>query len=335
MVFSSGAKVTADIVEEIATRLIATTTPGAYWTDITAVDPSATMWTTTTKTQDSAKRALVYNNGVETAMYMALEVINRDNGIQFYYDGVWRYAKGIRVVVSPSWNSTTHTYPTTNPGIDHQSTFIPFECRGRNNAGVTGNLATMLITYYLWVESNGFVIMGKPEPEPNDSEQQSFILALERVDTIKKRYVDGYSNFYVYAHCNMLSTMYDGNNVTVAVERNRGVLRPFAYQWPDLTVDWNAWVNGYGISFSPLPGNYAYKSTGNGKVYYIKPIIHNQANAMTPIFQGELFFLWSEGVGLIDGDIVAIQGQPTKFICKALDSPDSVTRLTYAIKYLG
>jgi hypothetical protein len=56
---------------------------------------------------------------------------------------------------------------------------------------------------------------------------------------------------------------------------------------------------------------------------------------MNPIMQSQLFFLWTESVGLIDGDIIAIQGQPVKYLCKSVDSPDSATRLAYAIKYLG
>jgi hypothetical protein len=320
MVFSSGAKITADIVEEITTKLIATTTPGSYWTDITVTDPGATTWTTTTKTADNAKRALKYDNGVETPIYLALEVLNT---YRYIYAGY--YAKGIRVVMSSAWNSTTHTYSGSI-----QSTLVPFET---HNGAVTADLATMLATYYLWVESNGFVVIGKPEPT-GDSYQQSFILVVERADTIKKRYTDTYSNFFVYKACNWWASLYGGPDNTT-LERDRQILRPFAYQWPDDAARYSTWYNGYGISFPPLPSYYAYKSTGNGKVYYLKPIIHNQANQLAPIFQSELFFLWSEGVGLIDGDIVAIQGQPTKFLCKALDSPDNTTRLTYAIKYLG
>lgn len=338
MVFSTAAKVTADIVEDIATKLIAAV--GGYWTDITVTDPGATMWTTANKTLNNAKRALKFDNGLETPLYFAFEVINQASGINYYFTpNVWYYGKGIRIVVSPSWDSIGHTYPTT--GV--QSSFMAFEtCY---NCGVTADLATMLVTHWLWVEHNGFVIIGKPEPT-GDSQQQSFIIVVERADTIKKRYVDGYSNFYVYTAGNMYAPLYDGADTT-SIVRHRLVLRPFAYQYPDTpTGDTNTTFlttasNGNGISFSPVvmvsttPTYYAYKSTGNGKVYYIKPIVHNQANSMAPIFQGEFFFPWSENVGLIDGDIVAIQGQPTKFLCKALDSPDSTNRLTFAIKYVG
>ena len=332
MVFSTASKIAADIVEEIATKLIATT--GGYWTDIIATDPGATGWTTTVKTGNSAKRALKFNNGTETPLYFAFEVINT-NTSYYYTPSVWWYGRGIRVVVSPSWDSGTHSYPTT--GI--QSSFMAFEtCY---NCSTSADMATMLITYWLWVEPNGFVIMGKPEPT-GDNQQQSFIIVVERADTITKRYVDGYSNFFVYTAGNMYAPLYDSGDVTSLV-RHRLILRPFAYQYPDTppngdintTYTNTTYSNSNGISFSPTPSYYAYKSSGNGKVYYIKPIVHNQANSITPIFQSELFFAWSETVGLIDGDIVAIQGQTTKLLCKSLDSPDSTNRLTFAIKYVG
>ncbi len=332
MVFSTAAKVTADIVEEIATKLIAST--GGYWTDIIATDPGATVWTTVNKAiGNNAKRALKFDNGIETPLFFAFEVINQLNGLQFYCCN-WQYGKGIRIVVSPTWDSTGHTYPTT--GI--QSSFMPFETC--DNCTVNADLATEQITYYLWVEDNGngFVVMGKPEPTGSNT-QQSFIIVLERADTIKKRYVDGYSNFYVYTAGNIRAPIYDSDNTT-SIVRNRLVLRPFAYQFPDTppNSDYNNGFmvsNGNGISFPPLPTYYAYKSSGNGKVYFIKPIIHNQANSITPIFQSELFFVWSDSAGLVDGDVVAIQGQPIKFLCKALDSPDNTARLTFAIKYVG
>ncbi len=337
MVFASGVKVTADIVEEIANKLIATVE--GYWVDITIIDPGATSWNTSNKTGNNAKRALRYNNSVESPIFVAMEVINTYMAYYFVGGSTYIYGKGIRIVMSPSWDSGTHSYPTT--GI--QSTFMPFE--SCYTCGVSADLATMLVTYYLWTESNGFVIMGKPEPVTADTYQQSFILAVERADTVNKRYVDGYSNFYVYKTCNIYGTQYDGSTYPSLV-RDRQILRPFTYQWPDdtskyqygLVINYSVPVlypNGYGISLTPLPYYYAYKSSGNGKVYYVKPIIHNQGNSLTPIFQSNLFFAWSETVGLIDGDIVAVQGQPTKFLCKSLDSPDSTNRLTYAIKYQG
>lgn len=320
MTFTSGAKITADIINDVANGLIAQIT--GYWTD------ADTTWNTTTKTGNSARRALKYSDGIET-IYLALEAINQASGINYYSGGgAWYYGKGIRIFFSTAWDSTGHTYSGTI-----QSTIVPFEAQ---LGTVSADLATMMVTYFMWYESNGFVIIGKPEPT-GDNNQQSFIIVVER--NPNKRYVDTYSTFYCYTALNIWTTcLYDGYWQADTKARNRTILRPFAYQFPDYTGSgqvgsYNA--NGNGLSFSPLPSYYAYKSAGNGKVYYIKPIVHNQANAITPIFQSELFFMWSENVGIIDGDIVAIQGQITKFLCKALDSPDNTNRLTYAIKYLG
>lgn len=326
MTFDTGAKVAADIVEEIANGLIAT--PEGYWTDADAT------WTTVTRTANNARRALKYYDGAET-IYLALEVINQTNGQNYYYgaQGWWYYGKGIRIVFSKTWDSTGHIYPTTDPTA-YQSTFLAFE----SHSTTTGvDIATTMVTYFLWYENNGFVIMGKPEPT-GDSNQQSFIIVVEKIaNPVNKEYVDGYSSFFCYTAGNIWNSLYDGNWATT-LWRNRTILRPFAYQWPDHT-SWSSYsfatTNGNGISFPPMPSYIGYKSIGNGKVYYIKPIINNTPNQLSPIFQSELFFMWNEGLGLIDGDVIAVQGQPVKYLCKALDSPDNTSRLTYAIKYYG
>lgn len=265
-------------------------------------------------------------------IYMAMEIINQSSGMTYYqtpsYPYPWHYGKGIRIVFSASWDALAHTYPVSN-----QSTFVPFEtCY---NCGVSADLATILVTYWLWIEDapatkgNGFVIMGKPEPT-GDSHQQSFILVIERNPS--KEYADGYSNFFLYTACNIYAGLYDGD-ATSSIWRNRQVLRPFAYQYYDGGGRLTTNANGAGISFVPMPSYYAFKSNGNNKVYYVKPLVHNHAGQYSPIFQSELFFLWSEGVGLIDGDVVSIEGTTIKYLCKALDSPDSTSRLTYGIKY--
>lgn len=273
-------------------------------------------------------------------IYMAIEIINQSGGQNYYYYP-WHYGKGFRFVFSLSWDAATHTYPTSN-----QSTFISFE--QRNNAGVIADLGPtpvppaiptnpgLMVTYWLWIEGNGdgFVIMGRPEPT-GDDEQQSFIIVMERNPA--KEYADGYTNFYLYKSTNIWQMMYDGNNIGT-IYRDRAILRPFAYQWPDgggQNAPGPGGANGAGVSFVLMPSYYAFKSTGNNKVYFVKPLIHNHAGQYAPIFQSNLFFLWSEGVGLIDGDVVSIEGTTTKFLCKAVDSPRSTNRLTYGIKYVA
>ncbi len=263
--------------------------------------------------------------GLAFEIYMAIEIINQSNGLQFYYPN-WRYGKGLRFVFSASWDAGTHTYPTSN-----QSTFVGFEIC--DNCTNSADLASMMVTYYLWIENNGngFAIMGKPEPTGNN-QQQSFIIVVER--NPNKEYADGYTNFYLYDVTNTQPQLYDGDNVAT-INRHRSFLRPFAFQWPDYGYDTTTHPNGFGISFIPTPSYYAYKSNGDNKVYFVKPLIHNSSGQINPIFQSNLFFMWSEGVGLIDGDIVSMEGQTTKYLCKGLNSPDHINRINYAIKYVA
>lgn len=266
---------------------------------------------------------------VDLEIYMAIEIINTPQNYYYGNQGWWYYGKGYRIVFSASWDAIAHTYPTSN-----QSTFLPFETQRDT---VYADLATLTITYWLWVENNGngFVIMGRPEPNASDANQQSFIWVIERNPA--KEYTDGYTNFFCFVSGNIWQNcLYDGNWLSGAgtIWRNRTLLRPFAYQYPD-HGSWTSYtVNGNGLSFVPTPSYYAFKSNGNNKVYYVKPIIHNHNGQYAPAFQSDLFFMWSEGVGLIDGDVISIEGRTTKYLCKGLDSPDSTSRLTFAMKYV-
>ena len=100
----------------------------------------------------------------------------------------------------------------------------------------------------------------------------------------------------------------------------------------------------YCLTFGYFDRSYAFKSAGNGKIYYVKPVIFNNLLDIgqspiginpIPIFQSELWFYWSENMGLIDGDVIAVEGQATKYLIKSLDSPDSTAKITYAIKFVG
>ena len=313
MGYTSGAKIIYDIIDEICAALIASS--GGYWSDGDAT------WTTTTKTNENGRRCMKYTNGAEV-IYWAFEISNVQNT---WYTA--QYGRGIVITASATWDSGTHTYPVSN-----QSTYIPFEAHTTTNSI---DLATLQCTYYLWVEAAGFVLMFKPEPSGN-SEQNSIFLVIER--NANKEYSDGYSNFYLMTLGNIWGCLYSGGyDIALISKYNwRCILRPFAYQYPNTSGSrYSSGSNGYGVSYVPSPGYYAFKSAGNGKVYYVKPIINNQSNQLSPIFQAELWFPWSESIGLVDGDVIAIEGQTTKFLCKSLDSPDSTARLLYAIKYVA
>ena len=308
MGYTTGAKILPDIIDEIAAALIASS--GGYWTD------GDTAWTTATKTGNLARRCLKYTNGGEV-MYLALESINSSMNI-YLTGGYWRYATGLRVTFSAAWDGTGHA-PTSRT----YHTFLQFE--GRYNGG-SGDMATIQVTYYLWVDATGFVITGKPEPNATDDRQGSFFLVVER--NPNKEYTDGFSNFHGYFQCNTEN----GNGNTNW--QMRQVVRPFTYVSQDYNQQSWSGIDMAGIVF-PLCPYLAYKSSGNGKVYYVKPIICNSRDERTPIFQSEIFFAFDEGVGLVDGDVIAIEGQTTKYLCKALDSPDNTQRLTFAIKYVA
>jgi hypothetical protein len=194
MGFTSGSKILADIVEEIANGLIA----AGNWSNITSYDSGATMWTTANKTGDNAKRALRYLNGSEE-IFLSMTVTNNHRN---HYPGY--YSKGIEIVFSQSWDSVTHNYPSSN-----YMTHVLIET---HSGGVSADMATLQIQYYLWIESNGFVLNCKPEPHPGDNSQQSLFLVVER--NPNKEYTDGYSNFYLMSINNIWETLWgwDGRN---------------------------------------------------------------------------------------------------------------------------
>jgi len=312
--YLSGAKYIYQIIDDICDNLKATS--GGYWSEIITLDSGATTWNTSVKTGDSARRCLRYLNGAEDYI-MAIEQINTS----YYYDSTLsgEYGKGFRIVFCSSlaWDFTNHIYHSTN----NQSTFIPFL---NHSAGIGADISTHQVTYYMYIDATGFVIIGKGEPT-GENRQQSFFVVVEHIasDPTPRK-------MYCHAVTNVSSRYSHGVNTLI---RQRGILRPFLYQYPDGGSSLNYGSNGNGIGYVTTPSYYAFKSTGDGKVYYVKPIVCNTANSLTPVFQAELWFPWSETVGLIDGDVIAIEGSTTKYLCKSIDSADSTNRLNFAIKY--
>ncbi|MDO8726535.1 MAG: hypothetical protein Q7J35_10750 [Candidatus Methanoperedens sp.] len=314
MGYTSGAKTLYEILDKICAGLLSST--GGNWTD------GDTTWNTSDKSiANNGRRCMLFQKNGEVT-YWAIEVVNETSGAYFYYN---YYGKGLRFTASKTWEN--HSYPVSNV-----QSFCPFEIHG---GGVGTNMATLQVTYYLWIDpdGNGFAILMKPEPTGSNT-QNSMFLVLERSDL--KEYSDGQSSFYLLNIGNVwqgiIYSTYDVGYPNIRLWRT--ILRPWAYQYPDGTATRiTCYPNGNGVSMVANPSYYAFKSTQNSKVYYVKPIIHNAANQLAPIFQAELWFPWSEGVGLVDGDVIAIEGSSSKFLCKAVDSPDSTNRLCYAIKY--
>jgi hypothetical protein len=93
-----------------------------------------------------------------------------------------------------------------------------------------------------------------------------------------------------------------------------------------------------GIEF-PKP---AIKSSGNGKVYYVKPIVHNNYSvgaykhetAFMPIFQSEFFLAWRPDTGIVPGDIIKWEAPGTRqYLVLELGSRHSISKLRYVLKY--
>lgn len=323
MTYTQSTKVLASIIDEIATGLISSTDTidnMNHWSN------ADTAWNTNVRTGMEARRALKYQNGTEI-IYIALEARNT-----WYTNWQSYMAKGLRITFSTSWDPANHTYMGSI-----QQTSIPFITY--SGAQPTVDMAITNITYYLWIESNGFVIMARPEPTAAGSDN-SFFAVVERCPN--KFYNDNQTNFYCYNVMNNWPT-FCSTSYASTPDLHRSFIRPFVYMWPSANVS-DRTPNTYCLTFGSFDRSYAFKSSGNGKIYYVKPIIFNNVlefgqspigiNAI-PIFQSELWFYWSEGMGLIDGDVVAVEGQATKYLVKSLDSSDYTAKITYGIKFVG
>lgn len=275
---------------------------------------------------DTSSRRVVVN--ADEGVYLCIEVVNNPYtwSDSYTYDAL--YSKGIRFIWSQSWDSGSHTYPPVN-----MMTYMGYEgLRGDLRYGpmnayvINADLDTQQLIYWLWVEPTGFALMGYPESNSYDTYQQAFFTAVEK--NVNKEYTDGYTSFVQIMTMNIAlkgRTSYPNGKMT-------SIIRPFAYQSPSAGSDFDWSITSFSGNGIHIPYN-AYKSNGNGKVYYVKPIVSNQTSWTMPIFQCDLWFYWNEGYGLVDGDIVAIQGSTKKYICKSVSSPDSTSKLTFAMKY--
>ncbi|MDY0385642.1 MAG: hypothetical protein RBT65_00650 [Methanolobus sp.] len=301
--FYSGADNIYDIIDTIVDKLIA---EDSDWTD------GDTTWTTTDRTEANNGRRCLKWSGDSADIWLALEIINAQG--KEIDNSENERAKGFRVTFSSSWDSTNHTYGSTN-----SQTFVAFEAEADANA--TADMSTLQVNYYCWVDAAGFALMGTPEAHAGDSYQSPFICVIERLAS--KEYSDGFSNFFCFTDYRSDMDSWKGGDPTSGYMVNY-MLRPFAYTEYDES----------GIQFWKDKW-YAFKSTGNGKVYYMKPLIFNDVEETMPIGQSELFFKYSTESGLVDGDVVAIDGETTKYLCKSLAGPDSSQMIHYAIKYVA
>ncbi|TGC08136.1 hypothetical protein [Methanolobus halotolerans] len=304
MGFTSGAKTLPDLIDDIANGLIASS---VNW-----VEGDST-WNITDTTNNNARRVVRYT-GDSADIWFSLECVNQ-TGIRISTADADTYAKGLRITIAASWDSINHTWGETN-----QQSFVYFEGEYADSSP-NADLGILQLSYYMWIDSTGFVVMARPESWPDDARQASFIVVLEHMAS--KEYSDGLTNFYCY--CNVNANWCNGGYSHADFKLNK-YMRPFSFMSGYSVDSGMQWWNG---------GKHAFKSNGNGKVYYTKPLVCNTADERTPIYQSELFFLFSTDRGLVDGDVVAVDGQTTKYLCKSISSPNSTSLLNYAIKYVA
>lgn len=230
-------------------------------------------------------------------IYITLEQLN----LSKYVVTPYQQFKGLRVQISSAWADN-------NPSGNIFRTSLQTE---GNSYEVTADLAELLFSYYYWVAANGFVLLATPAAHADD-QQSAFILAVER--NTSKIYSDGQTNFYVYSHCALLNDYSEGHDYTWC-----GVLRPWLFQS-------NSASKGFESVYLPRRN----ESTEN--VYFSFPYIHNHQSNSLHIFKPELFSDWGDGRGLADGDLIVIGAK--KYVCRRVSSPDTVTDLFYAIRYL-
>ncbi len=266
-------------------------------------------------------------------IFMALEMVNVTSGLLV---NTGYYAKGLRLTFSTTWDPVAHTY-----GPTYQQSFMGYEMK---TTALTSDMSAIMNTYWMWYEGNGFVIMLVPDNDAGDNNQQSLFLVVER--NTNKEYVDGFTNFYCYNTMNIHNYHITAQPQSARVEN---IMRPFAFYTPEDAYNSDNYNGNAALSAMqsgiclvpvqlttanpPAASAYAFRSGGNSKVYFIRPIIQNVRGVTLPIFQSDFFFVWTAGMGLTDGDIVAITGGTESYLCKSVPSPDGTTPLVFAIKY--
>ena len=303
MGFSSGTKVLPDIIDDIADGLI---NSSANWTE------GDSSWDTSDRSMaNNARRCLKYTGDTHD-IFLALEIINQTNGLNHYSS---RRSKGLRVTFSAGWDYSSNNYPA---GSHEMQTFIQTLASDTTSPHPQSDMATVQFAYWLWIDTQGFSLMAEPEPT-SENRQGSFICIVERMTS--KEYNDGLTNFYCWNRTNNHNQdVYNG-------ARTKHILRPFAYQSGHVNRGIMWWRD-------TDTSRHALKSIGNGKVYFVRPVVCNSTDNMTPIYQSQHMWMFTQESGLVDGDVVAVDGATTKYLCKSISSPNSNTRLNFAIKYV-
>ncbi len=254
-------------------------------------------WDTTTKTDQNARRVVHH---IADDEYLSLIM---GNGT---LTNVYKW-KGLILIFSSGWDAVAH-----EPDGSKYYTFAGFESNGTNLAT---DLALLEVDYRLFTWVSGFALVGVPLSHA-DIRQSCFIAVVER--NASKLYADGFTNFYIFTDGNVYYPQFNDNQSTT----------------PLFGVNYKWWKYSRPFAFQSQTGFEspydAIASRGDDKAYFTKPILHNAADHLSPIYQGEMFLMVDETRGLVDDDEIALAGTK-KYQIAIKQSPDSIIYLSYAI----
>jgi len=285
-----------EIIDQIADDLIG----DAAWQE---GDPT---WDTTTKTGENARRVCHH---IADDIYLALIQSNTATSRRSGASAL--YAKGLIVVISDAWDGGAH-----EPSGNIQIVFVPFEA---DNGAVVADLADFEIDHKLFTGSSGFALVGVPPPNASDIYQCSFLVVVER--NTNKIYADGFTNFHIYVDGNNFNSLWNTQNSGTALF--------------GVNVRWYRYTHAFTLQAQDAyqKAYLAFKSTGDNKAYFMKPVLHNDTGERSPWLQPEFWIAVSSSkTNLADDDVLAMPVPSTKTYQVTLkQSPDYTNYLRYAI----
>jgi len=282
-----------EIIDKIADDLIAL----PEWEEGDAT------WDTTTKTLTNARRVVHH---VADDVYLSLVI---ENGNQYNGSTSYRW-RGLVIILSSAWDVGNH-----QPDGTKYYTFAGFE---GDSSTVYGDLAVLDLDFRLFISPSGFALVGVPQPNASDVYQSSFIVVVER--NTNKIYADGFTNFYVFVDGNYFPSYFNSYVTAYALFGS-------TYKWWRYSRAFTLQSqSGYESAFTAIA------SKADNKVYFAKPILHNDGSNLSPIYRGEMFIFVDNERGLVDDDEIALPGPSTKkYQVTIKQSPDSAVYIEYGI----
>jgi len=209
----------------------------------------------------------------------------------YHSDGVYIALESINsnVGASPNYRGLRINFSETwvdNEPVDPLQSMIQFE-------GINVDLAVTDIQYHLWITDQGFSIIAVPT---TGTYRGAWILVMER--NTSKLYSDGESNFFCYNDCGNYNYYQNGQEEWAA----KHVIRPWRFE--GTTSD----TAGRFVPMNTL------KSIGSGIGYFVYPVYFNDIYNRLTVAQSSMSIGFESGLGLVDGDIIVVQGSTKKFI---------------------